>query len=150
MKKLILPLTFCLGMVSMVKVFSCDCSPIITEESLDDKLYSGANYVFFTGEILSTTSAFHLEVVIQIDEIFYGSKYIKDVSKPITVYFDLRTACAIIETSEIKAGNKLFITSTYNTMGRMLITNNCDAFFPKELIDTYKLREYLSNLKSQG
>ncbi len=130
--------------------FSCDCTPAFTEETLDDKLYTGANPVFFTAEILAVESAFHLEVTVQITEIFYGAKFIKDPLKPVTVYFDLRTACAITQPGDVKAGNKLFITSTYNTMGRMLITNNCDAYFPMENIDTFKLREYLVSLKAEG
>lgn len=135
---------------AMPGVYACDCGPAITEESIDAKLYTGANPVFFTAEILAVESAFHLEVTLQITEIFYGAKFIKDSTKPITVYFDLRTACAIAQQGDVKAGNKLFITATYNSMGRMLITNNCDAFFPVENIDTFKLRDYLMSLKNEG
>lgn len=134
--------------VSMPGVFACDCGPAYSEETLDNKIYSGANYVFYTAEILSVNTAFHLEVTLQINKIYYGSQFIKDASKPVTVYFDLRSECAIHQAVNVKAGAKLFITSAYNNMGRMLITNNCDAFFPVEDITKYNLQAYLDDLKN--
>jgi hypothetical protein len=134
-------------LTSTSNLFCCDCGPAYSEETLDNKIYSGANYVFYTAEILSVNSAFHLEVTLQIDKIYYGSKYVKDASKPITVYFDLRSECAILQSGNIKAGARLFITSAYNNMGKMLITNNCDAFFPVEDILKYNLQAYLDDLK---
>jgi hypothetical protein len=134
--------------LSITNIFACDCGPAYSEESLDNKVYSGANYVFYTAEILSVNSAFHLEVTLKIDRIFYGSSYVKDVSKPITVYFDLRSECAILQAENVKVGAKLFITSAYNNMGRMLITNNCDAFFPVEEIASHNLGTYLDDLKN--
>ena len=147
MKKIspLIILTFCL---SIQHVLACNCGPAYNEDALDEKVYSGANYTFFTANVLSVESAFHLEVTLQIEQVFYGSKYIKDITKPITVFFDLRTECAIIQKEHIIAGNKLFITTAYNTMGRMFITNNCDAYFPAADLDTYKLKDYLESLKN--
>jgi hypothetical protein len=134
--------------LSITNIFACDCGPAYSEESLDNKIYSGANYVFYTAEILTVNTAFHLEVTLQIDKIFYGGKYVKDASKPITVYFDLRSECAILQSANVKTGAKLFITSAYNSMGHMFITNNCDAFFPVEEITKYNLQAYLDDLKN--
>lgn len=150
MKPYLLLLSLFLTGIGFAQASDCGCAPSTTEESLDDKLYTGANYAFFTAEIISIQSAFHLEVLVKVEEVFTGSKFMGDISKPIKVYFDLRTACAIVDQNEIKPGNKLFISSIYNNMGRMLITNNCEAFFPASLIDTYQLREYLNDLKSKG
>lgn len=147
MKKII-PLSILAVWMSIGYIQACNCGPAYNEDALDEKVYSGANYSFFTANVLSVESAFHLEVTVQIDQIFYGSKYIKDVTKPITVFFDLRTECAIIQKEHIIAGSKLFITAAYNTMGRMFITNNCDAYFPAADLDTYKLKEYLESLKT--
>lgn len=147
MKKIYLLSALTLSL-SITNIFACDCGPAYSEESLDNKIYSGANYVFYTAEILSVNAAFHLEVTLKVDRIFYGAQYIKDASKPVTVYFDLRSDCAIIQTDDIKAGAKLFITSVYNTMGKMLITNNCDAFFPMNELAKYKLQPYLDDLKN--
>jgi hypothetical protein len=147
MKKLYL-LTALTLLTSTSYVFCCDCGPAYSEETLDNKIYSGANYVFYTAEILSVQSAFHLEVTLQIEKIYYGSKFVKDYSKPITVYFDLRSECAILQSANVKTGAKLFITSAYNNMGRMLITNNCDAFFPVDEIAKHNLQPYLDDLKN--
>ncbi len=129
-------------------VFACDCAPASNQDRLDEKIYSGDSYVFYTAEVLSVKSAFHLEVTVQIERIYYGSQFIKDITKPITVYFDLRSECAISQTAHIKDGTKLFITSAWNAMGRMLITNNCDAFFPHADITTHQLNDYLDGLKN--
>lgn len=150
MKPYLLLLILVFTGIGFAQASDCGCSPTTTEESLDDKLYTGFNYTFFTAEVISIQSAFHLEVLVKIEEVFTGSKFIGDISKPIKVYFDLRTACAIADQHEITPGNKLFISSIYNTMGRMLITNNCEAFFPASLIDTYHLRDYLNDLKTKG
>lgn len=147
MKKLLLLTTLCIS-IPMASTFACNCGPAYSEDALDEKIYSGANYLFFTGEILEVESAFHLEVTLKINDIFYGSEYVKDISKPITIFFDQRTECAIIQKEHIKAGMKLFITTAYNNMGRMFMTNNCDAYFPAEQIDSYKLRDYLEYLKT--
>jgi len=147
MKKII-PLIILAVWSSIGHVSACNCGSTYNEDALDEKVYSGANYTFFTAEVIAVESAFHLEVTLQIDEIFYGSKYIKDIMKPITVFFDLRTECAILQKEHIKAGTKLFITTAYNSMGRMFITNNCDAYCPAADIDTYKLKEYLESLKT--
>jgi hypothetical protein len=146
MKKVILLCILCFAM-SISSSFACECDNACNEEQLDKKIYSGANYTFFTAEILAIESAFHLEVTVQINHIFYGAKFVKDSLKPVTIYFDLRTECAIMDRGDIKAGSKLFITAAYNSMGKMFITNHCDAFFPVELIDTYNLRGYLEDLK---
>ena len=128
MRKFYLLLT--IGLFSLATTtMACDCGPAYSEESLDNKVYSSSNYIFYTADVIGVQSAFHLEVTLQITEVFYGAKFIKDVTRPITVYFDMRTECAISQAVDIKVGNKLFITSVYNTMGRMFITNNCDAFF---------------------
>jgi hypothetical protein len=134
--------------MSCTTTFACDCGPAYSEEKLEDKISSGSNYVFYTAEILAVESAFHLEVTLQIEKIYYGAKYVKDASQPITVYFDLRSECAILHSGSIKAGAKLFITSAYNNMGKMLISNNCDAFFPTTEIGSYKLQPYLDALKN--
>jgi hypothetical protein len=126
---------------------ACNCEPATTENSLEEKVYGGENYLFFTAEVMEVESAFHLEVTLQIQEIFYGSKYVNDISKPITIYFDQKTECAILHAGNIAAGSKLFITSVYNSMGRMFITNQCDAYFPVTDIETYHLRDYLDGLK---
>jgi hypothetical protein len=146
MKKIILLSTLFIG-ICMSSSFACGCDNAYNEEQLDKKIYSGANYTFFTAEILAIESAFHLEVTVQIKHIYYGAKFVKDSLQPITIYFDLRTECAIMERGDIKAGSNLFITAAYNSMGKMFITNHCDAFFPVELIDTYNLRAYLEDLK---
>jgi hypothetical protein len=147
MKKIYLLTTLCLCM-TIAKNFACNCGPAHSEETLDEKVYSGASYLFFTAEILAVESAFHLEVTFKIDHIFYGSKLVKDPLKPVTVFFDLRTECAILQSENIKAGNKLFITTAFNSMGRMFITNNCDAFFPAEELETHQLTDYLESLKT--
>lgn len=146
MKKII-PLIILAVWMSIDRIQACNCGPAYNEDALDEKVYSGANYSFFTAEVLAVESAFHLEVTLKIDQIFYGAKYIKDITKPLTVFFDLRTECAIIQKEHIIAGNKLFITAAYNTMGRMFITNNCDAYFLASELDTYKLKDYLESLK---
>lgn len=128
--------------------YACECGPLETEEDLDDKVYSGASYVFLTGEIQSVETAFHMEVKILIDEIFYGDEVINDISKPLTIYLDLRTACAIYQPN-VKIGDKLFFTAAYNFMGRMFISNSCDAYFPIDKIDSLGLRDYLVNLKTE-
>ena len=147
MKKIYI-LTALTLLTSTSNLFCCDCGPAYSEETLDNKIYSGANYIFYTAEILSVNSAFHLEVTLQINKIYYGSEFVKDISKPVTVYFDLRSECAILQSSNIQPGAQLFITSAYNNMGRMLITNNCDAFFPVEDIAKYNLQPYLEDLKN--
>ena len=147
MKKTI-PLIILAVWLSIDKVSACNCGPAYNEDALDEKVYSGTNYLFFTADVISVESAFHLEVTLQIDQIFYGAKLVKDISKPITVFFDLRTECAIIQKEHIISGNKLFITAAYNTMGRMFITNNCDAYFLASELDNYKLNDYLQSLKA--
>lgn len=129
-------------------VLACDCAPASNEDKLDEKIYSGENYVFYTAEVLSVRSAFHLEVTVLIDKIYYGGKHIHDITKPITVYFDLRSECAVSQTAHIKDGTKLFITSAWNAMGKMLLTNNCDAYFPHVDITTHQLHDYLEGLKN--
>ena len=146
MKKIYLLTTLCLCMFT-ARLSACDCGPAHSEKILDEKVYGGENYVFFTAEVVSVEAAFHLEVTVLLKQVYLGSKFIKDQTKPVTVFFDLRTACAIQEQINIKAGNVLFITSVYNTMGRMLITNNCDAFFPADQLATYQLLDYLESLK---
>jgi len=147
MKKVILLITFGLC-ISFAQIFACDCGPAYNQDALDEKVYGGANYVFLTAEVLSVQSSFHLEVTIQVNQVFYGAKFIKDITKPLTVYFDLRTECAIIQLDHIKTGNTLFITTVYNAMGRMFMTNNCDAFYPADQLEGYQLNDYLASLKT--
>jgi hypothetical protein len=146
MKKILLLSAFFMGSCMPI-CLACNCGPAISENSLDEKVYSGENYVFFTAEIMEVESAFHLEVTLTIQEIFYGSTYVKDISKPVTIYFDQKTECAILHTGHIVAGTQLFITTVYNSMGRMFITNQCDAYFPVADLETYHLRAYLDGLK---
>jgi len=147
MKKLLF-LSTIIVVNTCANIFACDCAPASNPDRLDEKVYSGESYVFYTAEVLSVRSAFHLEVTVQIDKVYYGNKHVKDITKPITVYFDLRSECAISQYNHIKDGTKLFITSTWNAMGRMLITNNCDAFFPHVDISTHQLHDYLDGLKN--